>query len=72
MIDELCEYQKKKVLQMARRIIPHLTEEDIMQPNDFPELEENPHFRYEEGVWHGLLSAKTAFQTDQRSDQQSG
>jgi hypothetical protein len=28
-----------------------------MQPNDFPELENHPFFRYEEGVLEGLQSA---------------
>ena len=46
MFDELIALQRKKVLNCALRILPHLTEDDILQPNDFPELEMNPHFRY--------------------------
>ncbi len=45
---------------MARRIVPHVTEEDLLQPNDFPALETNPHFRHEEGVLDGLQVAKMA------------
>lgn len=60
LLDELIEGQKKKVLQTAQRIVPHITEEDLLQPNDFPELEFHPHFRYEEGILDGLRVAKTA------------
>ena len=61
MFDELIALQRKKVLNCALRIIPHLTEDDILQPNDFPELEMNPHFRYEEGVLEGLMTARMAY-----------
>lgn len=59
--DELISLQRNKILALARRIIPHLTEDDILQPNDFPQLEVNPHFRYEEGVLEGLLTARMAY-----------
>lgn len=58
-LDELIEYQQKNLLKLARRIVPHVTAEDILQPNDYPELEHNPEFRYEEGVLAGILSAQT-------------
>ncbi len=61
LFDELIEGQKKKVLATARRIIPHITEEDLLQPNDYPELELHPHFRYEEGILDGLQVARTAY-----------
>ena len=61
MFDELIALQRKKVLNCALRIIPHLTEDDILQPNDFPALEMNPHFRYEEGVLEGLMTARMAY-----------
>lgn len=66
MFDELITLQRKKVLNCALRILPHLTEDDILQPNDFPELEMNPHFRYEEGVLEGLMTARMAFLAAQR------
>ncbi len=61
MFDELIALQRKKVLNCALRILPHLTEDDILQPNDFPQLEMNPHFRYEEGVLEGLMTARMAY-----------
>ncbi len=52
--DELVEGQQQKLLKLARRIVPHVTMDDLWQPNDFPELENHPEFRYEEGVLHGI------------------
>ncbi len=59
--DQLIELQKFKIKTCSESIIPHLTEDDLMQPNDFPLLESNPYFRYEEGVLEGLLSARMAY-----------
>lgn len=59
--DELIALQQKKVLTCAQRIVPHITEDDILQPNDFPLLEMNPHFRYEEGILEGLMTARMAY-----------
>jgi hypothetical protein len=57
---ELIEQQKKKLLAHGRELVPHLTEEDMLQPNDFPILELHPHFRYEEGILDGLQVARAA------------
>jgi hypothetical protein len=61
MFDEMVEMQRKKILQYGRQIIPYLTADDVLQPNDFPQLESHPEFRYEEGVLEGLLSARMAY-----------
>lgn len=61
LFDELIEFQEKKLLKCASEIIPHLTSDDILQPNDFPELENHPFFRYEEGVLKGMHTAKIAY-----------
>jgi hypothetical protein len=60
LIEELVLEQQRKLLNCARAIVPYITTDDILQPNDFPELEEHPYFRYEEGVLEGLLTAQTA------------
>ena len=59
-VEELETYQKSRLLQHGRRIVPTLTPEDMWQPNDYPELEHHPEFRYEEGVLAGILTLKTA------------
>ena len=56
MIDE----QRALLLKIGRRIVPRLTSDDILQPNDYLELENDPHFRYEEGVLAGLQSVQIA------------
>ena len=61
MLDELIDFHRDKLLALARRVIPHLTQDDMLQPCDFPELEQNPLFRYEEGICDGLLTARTAY-----------
>jgi hypothetical protein len=60
LLEELINYQKEKMLNFARQVYPYLTADDILQPNDFPKLENDPLFRYEEGVLSGLLMAKSA------------
>ncbi len=59
-LDELIEHQQKVLLSAGLKFVPNLTMDDILQPNDYPELEENPYFRYEEGILAGLLTARTA------------
>lgn len=56
--DELAKSQLKRMLEFAKKIYPRITEDDLWQPVDFPLLEENPFFRYEEGVLAGILQAK--------------
>ncbi len=55
--EKLVKYHQKKLLSMGRRIIPTLTPEDMLQPNDYPELEHHPEFRYQEGVLTGIQAA---------------
>jgi len=59
--DELVELQRRKLLKFAQQIIPNITPDDLLQPNDFPALEQNPLFRYEEGILEGLLTARMAY-----------
>lgn len=59
-IDEILEEQQEKVLKCGRQFVPNLTSEDVLQPVDYPELENNPHFRYEEGVLEGIHTLRSA------------
>ena len=56
-LEELAEFHQKKLLEMGRRIVPTLTPEDVLQPNDYPILDAHPEFRYQEGVLAGVLEA---------------
>jgi hypothetical protein len=59
-LDQMIEDQKKKALECGAQFVERLTSDDILQPNDYPQLEANPHFRYEEGVLAGLQMARSA------------
>lgn len=70
LFDELVDGQREKLLKFARGVIPNFTTDDLLQPNDFPELERSPLFRYEEGVLEGLLTARMAYLALQREQGQ--
>lgn len=59
-IDEIDQMQYQRTLQCGRRIVPNLTTDDLLQPNDFPQLENHPEFRYEEGVLEGIRTVRMA------------
>jgi hypothetical protein len=53
------ELQRKKVLDLARRLKPGLTLEDVQNPHDFPELDD-PDWHYADGVLAGVASVRSA------------
>ena len=55
--EELIQGQREKLLRIANELVPGVVEDDLLQPFDFPELENHPGFRHEEGVLEGLLTA---------------
>lgn len=59
-LEEIITMHRKSLLTLGRRIVPTLTTEDILQPNDYPELDQNPEFRYEEGQLAGVQTAQMA------------
>lgn len=60
LLQELAEQQRRKLLECGKSLVPGLTDDDLWQPNDFPVLENHPLFRYEEGLWAGILTAIAA------------
>jgi hypothetical protein len=66
LFEELVSQQDQRLLNLARKQIPYLTSDDILQPNDFPQLERDPEFRYEEGVKEGILTAQMAWRAASR------
>jgi hypothetical protein len=51
--------QARKVIDLARRLRPGLTAEDIRNPHDFPELEDTD-WHFEDGQLAGIQSVLTA------------
>lgn len=60
LLNHLYDNQQQKLLQEGSKVIAHLTSDDVLQPMDFLELEENPFFRFEEGVLTGIGEARAA------------
>ena len=60
LFEELIVHQKKRVLEHARRLNPRLTDDDVQQPHDFPELHGSPEWQYEDGILAGYLAAQMA------------
>lgn len=63
MVVEMIEGQKRKLLEVAGELVEGATWDDILQPFDFPELESNPAFRYEEGILAGMQMVQTAMRS---------
>ena len=59
-LDELVAYQRRKVLELARRIHPGLTEEDVRNIHDYPDVYGDPIFQFEDGQLAGLVAAQIA------------
>ncbi|HUY25852.1 MAG TPA: hypothetical protein VMV27_00405 [Candidatus Binataceae bacterium] len=57
---EMIAQQERKVLDMARRIHPGLTSEDIRNPNDFADLMASGEWNFEDGILSGCKSAHMA------------
>lgn len=66
LLAELEDLQRTKVLELARRLKPGLTLEDVRNPHDFPELHD-PDWHYADGVLAGIQSAATALRALRKS-----
>ena len=60
LIQEMVDHQRKKVLKVARELVPEATPEDILNPHDFPKLSTDTLFNYEDGILTGYLSLQKA------------
>lgn len=65
LFEELISGQKEKLLTIARRYVPNISHDDLLQPFDFPVLDNHPYFRYEEGVLQGMKMIEAAFRAKQ-------
>lgn len=66
LLEQMVEQQRRKVLETARRRVPHLTPEDVMTPEAYPEIYGDGPFNYEDGILNGLLSAQIAIRAQLR------
>jgi hypothetical protein len=65
LLDQMEEVQKRKVLDLARRLKPGLTAEDIRNPHDFPDLDD-PDWHFEDGQLTGIQAVRFAMTGLQR------
>lgn len=65
LLDQMEEVQKAKVIELARRLKPGLTAEDIRNPHDFPDLDD-PDWHFEDGQLTGIQSVRFAMTGLQR------
>ena len=66
LFEELIAQQRRRVLDLARKLNPALTEDDVQQPHDFPELAGSPEWNYEDGVLAGYCAAQMAVRAQLR------
>ena len=60
LLSSMHQRQVDKAASLARRLRPDLTAEDLLNPDNFSEIINDPNFMYEDGQAAGLLSAKIA------------
>ena len=65
LVKSLEELQRRKVLELARRLRPGLTLEDISNPHDFPELGDSD-WQYADGQLAGIQSVLAAVRARRR------
>lgn len=65
LLDVLERGQRDKVLELARRILPGLTAEDIRNPHDFPDLDD-PDWHFEDGQLAGIEAVRFAMKQLER------
>ncbi len=60
LLDEMIESQRVRLLALARRVLPDVTPEDLLQPHDHPALSAHPDFNFEDGILAGYLAVRAA------------
>ena len=67
LLEEMIVQQRRKVLELGRKWVPHATDEDLRNAEDFAILKDKPIFHFEDGILSGLVAAKTALACQARS-----
>ena len=62
LLDSMERAQADKVIELARRLRPGLTAEDIRNPHDFPDLDD-PDWHFEDGQLAGIQSVRFAIKS---------
>jgi 8-oxo-dGTP pyrophosphatase MutT (NUDIX family) len=70
LLGQMQEQQQRKVLELARRLRPGLTLEDVQNPHDFPELDDRD-WQYEDGRLSAIESVRTAVRAREHGGRRS-
>jgi hypothetical protein len=62
-LEELIERQRRKVRELACRIRPGLTDEQLRNVQAIPEVQSDPTFQFEQGLLAGLVGARIALES---------
>ena len=60
LLDEMIGAQRRRLLELAARIQPRVSADDLFQPHDHPALAANPEFNFEDGILAGYLAVRAA------------
>jgi hypothetical protein len=60
LLEELIARQQARLLEIARRIQPGITADDLLQPHDHPRIASHPDFNFEDGILAGYLAVRAA------------
>jgi 8-oxo-dGTP pyrophosphatase MutT (NUDIX family) len=71
MLESMETLQSRKVIELARRLRPDLTPEDIRNPHDFPELND-PDWHYADGQLTGIQSVIMAVRAARNREREQG
>ncbi len=60
LLEEMIEAQRRRLLELAARILPGVVADDLFQPHDHPALAAHPEFNFEDGILAGYLAVRAA------------
>jgi hypothetical protein len=63
-LERMISQQREKVVEVAQDIVPHLTPEEVQNPQDYPEIAGDAMFNFEDGLLAGLMSARMALRNN--------
>lgn len=66
LFDEMIAHQRKKILSIAREHYPAIGGDDLLNPHDFPKLEADNRFQFEDGLLAGYIAAQMAVRAELR------
>lgn len=62
-LERMISQQRDKVRDVALDILPHLSPDDLQDPQEYPEVADDAMFNFEDGLLAGLMSARMALRS---------